>query len=391
MKIGIYGGTFDPPHLGHMKAAQWAMELLELDRLLFIPAKQPPHKTLAAGSPTPEQRLEMTRLMADGFLMPDRVETDDLELRREGVSYTSDTLRELRRRYPEDELWLLMGTDMFLTLPSWHEPQIIADLAGIAPFARRESDSIEALEAQAKVLRDTLGARVQVLQLPEICEMSSTQARGQCNGQGLWPPVWGYILRKGLYGVNADLKHLSMDDLRACSLSMVYAKRHAHIRGVEEEAVRLTQRWGGDADLARRAGILHDCTKYWPMERHLACCKQYGIPLDDLELRSEKLLHSKTGACMAKYVFDQPDQVYDAIFYHTTGKGDMTTLEKIIYLADYMEPNRDFDGVEKLRALAYTDLDAAVALGCQMSILEMEEKGRDVHPNTIAALESLTH
>ncbi len=94
---------------------------------------------------------------------------------------------------------------------------------------------------------------------------------------------------------------------------------------------------------------------------------------------------------MAKYVFGQPDEVYDAIFYHTTGKGNMTTLEKIIYLADYMEPNRDFDGVEKLRALAYEDLDAAVALGCQMSIQEMEEKDREVHPNTIAALKSLTH
>ncbi len=391
MKIGIYGGTFDPPHLGHMKAAGWAMSLLELDRLLFIPAKHPPHKTLAAGSPTPEQRLEMTRLMADGFLMPDRVEADDLELHREGVSYTSDTLRELRRRYPEDELWLLMGTDMFLTLPSWHEPQVIADLAGIAAFARRESDSVDALENQAELLRNTLGAHVRVLELPQICEISSTQVREHGDGQGLWPPVWGYILRKGLYGVNADLTRLSLDDLRACSLSMVYAKRHAHIRGVEEEAARLTRRWGGDEDIARRAGILHDCTKYWPMERHLACCQQYGIPLDDLELRSEKLLHSKTGACMAKYVFGQSDEVYDAIFYHTTGKGDMTTLEKIIYLADYMEPNRDFEGVEQLRALAYTDLDAAVALGCQMSILEMEEKGRDVHPNTIAALESLTH
>ncbi len=391
MKIGIYGGTFDPPHLGHMKAAQWAISLLELDKLLFIPAKQPPHKTLSAGSPTPEQRLEMTRLMADGLLMPDRVAVDDLELRREGVSYTSDTLRELQKRYPEDELWLLMGTDMFLTLQNWHEPQVIADLAGIAAFARARSDSLETLERQGKYLRNAFHARVCVLALPEIHEVSSTQVRAQCNGEGLWPPVWGYILRNGLYGVNVDLKRLSLDDLRACSLSMVYAKRHAHIRGVEEEAARLTRRWGGDEDLARRAGILHDCTKYWPMERHLACCKEYGIPLDDLELHSEKLLHSKTGACMAKYIFGQPDEIYDAIFYHTTGKGNMTTLEKIIYLADYMEPNRDFDGVEQLRALAYVDLDAAVALGCQMSIQEMEEKGREVHPNTIAALDSLTH
>lgn len=391
MKIGIYGGTFDPPHLGHMKAAQEALTLLELDKLLFIPAKRPPHKALEAGCPTPEQRLEMTRLMADGLLAPDRVAVEDLELRRDGMSYTVDTLRELRRRYPEDELWLLMGADMFFAFQDWREPQAIADIAHLAAFARTGSDSAEALEAQGKFLRDTLGAHTRILRLSQIYEISSTQVRARCDGAGLWPPVWGYILRNGLYGVNADLKNLSMDDLRACSLSMVHAKRHAHIRGVEEEAARLTQRWGGEVNLARQAGILHDCTKYWPMERHLACCKEYGISLDDLELRSEKLLHSKTGACIAKYVFGQPDQVYNAIFYHTTGKGNMTTLEKIIYLADYMEPNRNFDGVEKLRALAYTDLDAAVALGCQMSIQEMKEKGREVHPNTIAALKSLTY
>lgn len=391
MKIGIYGGTFDPPHLGHMKAAQEALTLLELDKLLFIPVKRPPHKALEVGCPTPEQRLEMTRLMADGLLAPDRVAVEDLELRRDGMSYTVDTLRELRRRYPKDELWLLMGADMFFAFQDWREPQTIADIAHLAAFARTGSDSAEALEAQGKFLRDTLGAHMRILRLSQIYEISSTQVRARCDGAGLWPPVWGYILRNGLYGVNADLKNLSMDDLRACSLSMVHAKRHAHIRGVEEEAARLTQRWGGEVNLARQAGILHDCTKYWPMERHLACCKEYGISLDDLELRSEKLLHSKTGACIAKYVFGQPDQVYNAIFYHTTGKGNMTTLEKIIYLADYMEPNRNFDGVEKLRALAYTDLDAAVALGCQMSIQEMKEKGREVHPNTIAALKSLTY
>ena len=115
MKIGIYGGTFNPPHLGHIAAARAVFELLKLDRLLLIPVGMPPHKDLPAGSPTPAQRLEMTRLAGEQMGLGDRVETLDLELRREGRSFTSDTLRQLKELYPDDELWLLMGTDMFLT------------------------------------------------------------------------------------------------------------------------------------------------------------------------------------------------------------------------------------------------------------------------------------
>lgn len=391
MNIGIYGGTFDPPHLGHMRAAQAAIELLKLDRLIFVPAKQPPHKDLSGNSAAPEQRLAMTRLMADGLLMPEKVSVDALELEREGKSYTSDTLRQMRQRYPEDRLWLLMGTDMFLTLQDWHESQVILSLAHVAAFARAETDSPAAFLRHKKLLEERFGAQVRLLELPQVYEVSSTQIRERGDGADLPVAVWGYILRNGLYGVKRDLTHLHDDELRACSLSMVYAKRHAHILGVEAEAVKLAKRWGCDEDLARRAAILHDCTKYWPTQRHLAYCEAYKLPLDELELKSEKLLHAKTGALVARHIFGQSDAVFDAIFCHTTGKRDMTLLDKIVYIADYMEPNRAFPGVERLRELAYADLDAAVILGCEMSIEEMEEKGREVHPNTRMALESLRH
>ncbi len=391
MKIGIYGGTFDPPHLGHSHAAKAAMDLLGLDKLIFVPAKQPPHKALSTDSATPQQRLDMVALTADSLLAPDRVAVDDLELGREGKSYTSDTLRQMRKTYPDADLWLLMGTDMFLTLQSWHESEVILSLANIAAFARAEADSAEQMERQGEFLRERFGAKVRILQLPKIYEISSTDIRRDCDGAGLPTAVWGYILRNGLYGVKRDLTRLTDDELRACSLSMVYAKRHAHILGVEEESVKLARRWGGDVELARRAGILHDCTKYWPTQRHLDYCAKYGVVLDALELRSEKLLHAKTGALVARHIFGQGDAVYDAIYYHTTGRGDMTLLDKIVYIADYMEPNRDFPGVDALRDLAYKDLDAAVALGCEMSIREMEEKGREVHPNTCQALAALRH
>ena len=389
MKIGIYGGTFDPPHLGHMEAARAAIAVLGLDKLIFIPAKQPPHKVLSAESAAPEQRLEMTRLMADGLLLPDVTSVSDLELNRTGKSYTVDTLRVLKERFPEDELWLLMGTDMFLTLQTWYQAEEIMKLAGIAAFARTESDSGEMMDIQGRYLSENYGARVCIVQLPKIREISSTQVRANKSGEGLWPPVWGYILREGLYGVQRPLKGLSDADLRAVSYSMIRAKRIAHVQGCEEEAVRLARHWGANETHARRAAILHDCTKYLSLEEQLSLCDRYGIELDAMERTAVKLLHAKTGAALAGQVFGERSEVCRAIFWHTTGKADMTLLEKILYIADYMEPTRDFDGVEHLRELAYVDLDAAVLLGTEMTVEEMRGYGSPVHPNTLAARDFL--
>jgi nicotinate-nucleotide adenylyltransferase len=371
-----------------MEAARAAVDALGLDRLIFVPAKQPPHKELSDCAATPLQRLEMTELMADGLLLPQVTQVSDLELERSGASYTVDTLEELKARFPEDELWLLMGSDMLLTLTQWRQPERIMALAGIAAFARAASEQ-GPMEAQARELTQTCGARIQIIPLPEIREISSTQVRQQDTGEGLWPPVWGYILRQGLYGVRRDLTHLSDADLRAVSYSMIRAKRIAHVQGAEGEAVRLARRWGADERNARRAAILHDCTKYLELDEQLALCEKYGVELDDMERGAVKLLHSKTGAALARYVFQEPEEVWQAICWHTTGKADMTLLEKILYIADYMEPTRDFPGVEQLRELAYTDLNAAVALGAQMSVDEMTQRGSPIHPNTLAARDFL--
>ena len=394
MKIGIYGGTFDPIHRGHMAAAQTAAKLLELDKLLLIPAGIPPHKHKSSGGANGTQRMEMTSIAADRLDLKIPVEVLDLELKREGKSYTSDTLRELRKQYPKDELWLLMGTDMFLTLQNWHEPKTIMKLAKICAFGRTESDGEELFAPQRDYLASEFGAAVTTITLPGLVDVSSTQLRTRLAAgerpEELDESVYGYILRHGLYGTHADLKHLGWEDLRACSYSMIRAKRIPHVRGCEQEAVKLAVRWGENEDDARAAAILHDCTKYLDLEEQLSLCEKYGIILDDLEKVAVKLLHSKTGSAIARYEYGMPDRVCEAICWHTTGKADMTKLEKILYIADYMEPTRDFDGVEKLRALVYEDLDAAVRLGLEMSVEELTERGVPVHPNTAEALRFLT-
>ena len=390
MKIGVYGGTFNPPHLGHLTAARAVFELLGLDLLLLIPAGLPPHKELPAGSPTPEQRLEMTRLAGEQLGLGDKVRTLDIELERGGRSFTSDTLAQLKAQYPDSELWLLMGTDMFLTLQAWHEPEKILSLAGIAAFGRTEEDTEELFSAQREYLYKTYPqARIFTLTIPGVIDVSSTELREKlAKGEGgnlLAPAVYGYILREGLYNTGADLKRLPISRLRPVALSYLKHKRIPHVLGTEQEAIRLAERYGADVEKARVAALLHDCTKKLDMPTQLALCGQYGIALDELEQKALKLLHSKTGAAIARDVFGVDDEIYSAIWYHTTGHADMTKLEKIIYLADYIEPSRDFPGVDTLRKVCYEDLDKGLLLGLEMTIEEMTAMGNPVHRATVEA------
>lgn len=122
------------------------------------------------------------------------------------------------------------------------------------------------------------------------------------------------------------------------------------------------------------------------MPEQLKLAEKYGIVFDALERENLKLTHAITGAALSREVFGVTDEVYGAIRWHTTGRPDMTLLEKLIYLADYIEPTRDFEGVEPLRALAYEDIDAAMALGLKMSLEELKAGGIVPHSATVEAL-----
>ena len=196
-RLGVFGGTFNPIHNGHLRLLQGAREALELDRVLVIPTKQPPHKRpqqLASD----EDRLAMCRLAVEGL---SGVEVSDLEIRRGGLSYTADTLAELRRRYPDSTLYLLVGGDMFLTIDSWHESAAIARLAVVCGMARREGE-LDALRAQERTLRQK-GFTTQILHLPAV-EVSSTAIREKAASSGalqLPENVIQYINQHHLYGV----------------------------------------------------------------------------------------------------------------------------------------------------------------------------------------------
>jgi nicotinate-nucleotide adenylyltransferase len=375
-----------------MAAAQDAAKVLGLDKLLLIPDNTPPHKVMPDGSATPQQRLEMTQLAAEGISGKTKVIVSDMELKRTGKSYTADTLTQLREEYPKDELWLLMGTDMFLTLHEWYRPDIICAKANIAAFGREVGDEKQFGE-QKKRLKKDFGAKVKIISLPGLVEVSSTQLReelAQGGGQELLDQrVYGYILREKLYGVEKDLTKLSLEELRAAAYSMVKAKRLPHIKGTEEEAALLARRWGADELDARKAAVLHDCTKYWNLEKQLQYCEKCGILLDQIEKETLPLLHAKSGAGVAKNLFGMPEHICSAIFWHTTGKADMTLLEKILYIADYAEPSRSYDWCKHLRTLVLEDLDKAVLYGLEVTIDHTRKQDNVIHYRTIEARDYL--
>lgn len=198
-KIGIFGGTFNPIHLGHIRLGQLVLDEIKLDKILYIPDNTPPHKSdrnLVCG----EDRLNMIDISIKDY---DNMESSDIELNREGKSYTFETLLELKNLYPNDELYLITGADMFLTLDKWREPETIFKTAIIIGVPRVNSD-FEKMEEYAENVIKPMGAKVFMLSQTVFDTASSTYVRENIDDHQkikdmITPEVYRYITEKGLY------------------------------------------------------------------------------------------------------------------------------------------------------------------------------------------------
>lgn len=387
-KIGIFGGCFNPPHLGHIRGAEAAARALGLDRVLLVPAFEVPHKQLSLSSPTPQQRLAMTYLAAEGR---EKLEVSDIEIAQKAQGYTWDTLLALREKYPQAAFTLLLGSDQFGIFPQWKNAEQIVALADLAVLSRGQKGEGEAIAQTAREL-SALGARVAVLDNP-VTEISSTQLRRllafRCADAFLPPVVAQYICDNRLYDAAANWKHLPMETLEPIVIRLLNPNRVRHVLGCRDTCVELARRWGADETDAARAGLLHDITKALDGPLQLTLCGAYGKMLDDFSRKYPKTLHALTGSLVAERIFGENEAVVSAICSHTTGKAGMNTLEKIVYVADYMEPNRDFPGVERLRRLAFSDLTAALKLGLEMTLEHLKNQGSEVSSQSREALDYL--
>lgn len=197
MKIAVFGGSFDPIHNGHVELSQAFVNLLSIDKVLVVPARVSPFK-LVSGATDPRHRANMCRIAFEGY---DNTEVSEIELMREGASYTYETLREFSVYYPGSELFLITGADAFLTIEKWKEPAEIFRLAVICALPRN-NDDIRILKEHSQFL-EGMGARTRILDI-RVADISSTQIRRRVmDGEsisGLVPSgVERYIREKGLY------------------------------------------------------------------------------------------------------------------------------------------------------------------------------------------------
>ena len=266
----LYGGTFNPIHRGHLDICVRARQAVDARRVLLMPAAQPPHKS--AGWLAPDQdRLAMCALAAREY---DLIQVDDWEIRRGGRSYTVDTLGHLAAVFPEEELWLLIGTDMFLTFTQWHRWEEIGKMASLLVASREEGDRERLLDQQQRLAER--GVRSRLLQNPPM-PMSSTQIREELRRDGttgkVCPQVLDYIREKELYLHPPE----ELDYLRRYIRPLMTDYRYRHSLGVEKQAVKMARRFGADQRKAALAGILHDVCKDMPKGALLQNILESGI------------------------------------------------------------------------------------------------------------------
>ena len=342
MRIGILGGTFDPVHSGHTALAQAALEKLSLDAVWLMPSGEPPHKKPFAGR---ADRLTMARLAAEDL---PGVEVCEEEILRPGETYAADTLKALKKQYPDDEFVYILGSDAAGRVHKWKNAEKVMKLCSFACVLRAgaEQQTPEGM------------TRLEV----EIADISSESIRarimaGGAAGDDVPPKVAEYIARRGLY-IAAMTEQEIIEDLR----KRLKPSRFAHTMGVAYTAAELASLNGIYPGKAYIAGLLHDCAKNLSDEKLKKLAEVSGA--DEEEMAVKPVLHAPVGAYVAKERYGVVDnEVLCAIRRHTVGAEDMSLLDAIVYVADMIEPGRKyFDGLERARALARRDIFRAAAL-----------------------------
>ncbi len=381
-RIALFGGTFDPIHNGHIELARRFARLLSLDRVILMPTFVPPHKLRCEMAPAID-RLAMCRLACEPYA---ELTVSDMEINRRGASFTVLTLEQLHRQYPESELFLLTGADMFLTLGTWHR---FADIARLATLCAAPRDTTDAavLRTYAKQLEEQ-GARCEVAEFT-VPAWSSTEVRerlqrGEDVSDSIPRAVAEYIAVRDLYAQDKqyrDVEEQYIDIIRG----RLTPRRFEHSLAVARQAEYLAKKYGSDPDKARVAGLLHDILKDTDGDSQLQILKDFAILLDTVEEQAPKLWHARAGAVFLEHILGITDrEILDAVRYHTTGRAGMTLLDIVLYLADFTSADRDYPDVDVMRRLTEEDMDAAMRYALAYTIEDLESQGRPVHPDTLA-------
>jgi nicotinate-nucleotide adenylyltransferase len=386
-RIAVIGGTFDPIHYGHLVAAEAVAHALKAQKILFVPSGQPPHKI---GKPvsTGEHRYRMAQLATAANPLFD---VSRMELDRSGPSFTVDTIKAIKAECkPGAEIYFIIGADAIEEIRTWHNAAELLRLCRFAAVTRPGSNKRQ-LQSSIKKLNKDFSASIVMLDVPGL-DISGSDIRerfktGKSVRYLLPPQVEEYARRNNLYGT----KKPGFNRCKSIVKARLSPKRFDHTMGTVEAAAELAVHYGVNVGKAKLAALLHDCTKEYGDEKKLALCEVWGIPVDEVMSINIGLTHSLLSAESARRDFGVSDgEILQAIRYHTTGGRGMTPLDKIIMLADFIEPNREkYEGLEDMRRLAYTDINEALRIGISNTIEFNERRGRPVHNWSREALEEL--
>ncbi len=391
MKILLFGGTFDPPHFGHLALLKNALEALQPDLALVMPAGNPPHKQ-AYGTPG-----ALRYRMCSAFLRVDpRVHRCRFELDRPGKSYTANTVEYLRWRFPGCEITLAMGGDMLLSFSTWLRSDWLLGQLTLAVQSRDDEETAQ-LAPAAQALR-ARGGKVLFLKAPPLA-LSSTEVRQACaEGRavdGMVPPEALRVIRRHhLYltakGEPKTKKEVTAEYCKKLAKRNLSAKRYQHTLNVRKLALKLAKQYGADEEKVEIAALLHDICKERPKSELLQMLRDNDIMTQNAADKPQSVWHAAAGMVYAANELGIEDpEILDAIACHTSARPGMTLVDKVLYMADMCSEDRSYPEVEELRKLLKKDLDKALIRALQYSLQWLKEEHKQIDEDSKLALREL--
>ena len=363
MKVGIFGGSFDPVHNEHIAIAESAVKELGLDKLFIMPTFSAPHKSQ---NQTPAiDRLNMLKLAFSG---KEKIEVSDYEINNGGKSYSYITAEHFSKLY--DRVYMIIGGDMLKDFKTWRYPEKIVNAVDIAVF-NREDFTVDYQKEREYFIQNykkdfyKLSYNGKNQSSTKIRVYSSLDLDISCMTAKL---VAEYIKEKGLYRGGK---------IEEGVISSLPIKRRTHTANVVITALKKVKELNLDSNKVRVATLLHDIAKYRDYKDYPKFTLPNGVP--------EPVIHAFLGGYIAKTEFGVDNEIEDAISYHTSGKANMSTLGKLVFVADMIEEGRDYEGVNKLRELYEKDFNECFIECLKEEMVHLTNKKTLIYEETVNA------
>lgn len=358
MKVVLYGGAFNPFHTEHKRLIETAINEVKPDLVVVYPSFNPPHKNEVGDF---DARFEMCKVALKDIT---NCVIEDIEKKRNKVNPSFEIIPILKEKYLADEYYFLMGGDSLINFNKWLHPELVAKEVTLLVGGRSVVGEIENAKNEVE---KKYNAKVKLLDfVGENASGSIIKAKIEWGEkpEEISSEVYEVIKKYGLYSEYAE---------RIKKLKETNPKRFEHVKRTTLYALKLNTKLGLDFDKVFAAGMFHDCAKHLQVEIE-------GVP--------EPVVHQFVGKDVAKNEYGILDEeVLNAICYHTTGRPNMSLLEKLIYCADMLEEGRTYPGVEELRKTIENDFEKGFVVCVNAAMDNLKQSGNPIHPLTIECVE----